>query len=778
MATESTTGWLSQFSRFEVSERAYMWSVRVFSFVQKMLGVRLQLHDPDDLATRGDIFLFNHFSRFETFIPQYLLHRECGAITRAVASAEFFGEGDTLGNFLGSLGAVANDTPGLLPFLAAEILHGRKLVMFPEGGMVKDRRVVDEHGEYGVYSRSAGARRKHHTGAAVLALVLDAFKAEVRFAEVTGDYQRLEEWALGLGFASADELVTRASTPTVIVPANITFYPLRVDDNILRRGAEMFNDKLSRRATEELLVEGNLLLKDTDMDIRFASSIETARHWGWWERKLMARIAHRFDHLEDFFVTTADAGWQRRLLNSRMRERVLEVRDSYMRDMYSAVTVNICHVAATLITTLLDLGVERLSQRRFASLVYNTIKLLQDEPELHLHRSVDDPFEYRDLLIGATSGLNQFLCSAAEASLITLTDEELTLLPKLSVEHEFDEVRLENFVLVYANEVAPLPGVEDAVRRVLAQSEEQQGHTLARMSFDDELRVWRQRKAAYAADQYADINALETATESGKPFLMIPHASPRARREAGIVLVHGFLASPAEMRALATHLFEQGFVVLGLRLAGHGTSPCDLDDRTLEDWLRSVARGEALMSGLVDRFVTLGFSTGGALTLIRASTPEPGRVGVVAINVPVQFVDPRMKWVPLLATANAMVERISSSDGVVPYRPNDSAHPEVNYASIPVHGLKELLRTAEKVLEPRADMSTPVQIIQADGDPVVDPAGIELLRRAYAHVKPNIATVHADRHDIIYDNESGCWDVVDSFLASLDLTPQAVTAPD
>ena len=32
----------------------------------------------------GDVFLFNHFARFETFIPQYFVHRESGARCRSV----------------------------------------------------------------------------------------------------------------------------------------------------------------------------------------------------------------------------------------------------------------------------------------------------------------------------------------------------------------------------------------------------------------------------------------------------------------------------------------------------------------------------------------------------------------------------------------------------------------------------------------------------------------------------------------------------------------------
>ena len=37
--------------------------------------------------------------------------------------------------------------------------------------MVKDRRVVDRHGEFSIYSRTARERRKHHAGAAQTRLI-------------------------------------------------------------------------------------------------------------------------------------------------------------------------------------------------------------------------------------------------------------------------------------------------------------------------------------------------------------------------------------------------------------------------------------------------------------------------------------------------------------------------------------------------------------------------------------------------------------------------------
>ena len=154
----------------EINISTYDWCIRAFSVLQKRLGLNIKFHREDGQADAGQIFLFNHFARFETLTPSYLIHAETGAYCRCVATKELFAGGGGFTRFLMGVGAVPNDLPGLLPFLAAETLRGRKVIVFPEGGMVKDRRSIDSEGRYGVYSRTAGERRKHHAGAAVIAL--------------------------------------------------------------------------------------------------------------------------------------------------------------------------------------------------------------------------------------------------------------------------------------------------------------------------------------------------------------------------------------------------------------------------------------------------------------------------------------------------------------------------------------------------------------------------------------------------------------------------------
>lgn len=125
------------FEELKINGSTYEWSVRVISLLKRLLSVNIKLHHNEGQLSNGEIFLFNHFARFETFIPQYLIYQEDGSYCRSIAADEFFDAEDGFSNYLLSVGAVPNKYPRLMPFLAKEILRGRKVIIFPEGGWLK-----------------------------------------------------------------------------------------------------------------------------------------------------------------------------------------------------------------------------------------------------------------------------------------------------------------------------------------------------------------------------------------------------------------------------------------------------------------------------------------------------------------------------------------------------------------------------------------------------------------------------------------------------------------
>ncbi len=751
---------------FDLDEQVYHRCARLFDRARHLLGVRITMHHARDQLEQGDVFLFNHFARGETFIPQYCIYQATGALCRSIAAPEFFRGNDRFARLLRDVGAVPSDHPDLLRLLAVDILRGRKIVIFPEGGMVKDRKAVDAQGAYHVYSRAARLRRKHHSGAARLALGLQIFRRAVLQRLRQSERRHLERWADRLGLPSADLLIERAARPGGIVPCNITFYPLRVQDNFLRRGAELVFGELSPRAMEELIVEGNLFFKATDMDIRLGDPIVPGDGQAWWERAVGYYLARGLPDLDAVFRPEyLEATALRRLAARGLKTSVDQLRDRYMREIYREVTVNLSHLTARTILDEVERGGTSLAIPQLALRVYVGLKALQRHSHVHLHRSLADPDAYGALLGGESRELREFLQSAAHTGLVELAGDELTLREKLTREHAFDAVRLENPLEVYANEAAPVREVATAAAD--AARETTGGiapATLAALRFDDELRLLQRDRAAYSEPRHAAINAHESATADPAPYLLLP---PR-RRRIGVLLAHGFLASPAEMRPLADKLEAAGHTVLGVRLRGHGTSPWDLRDRSWHDWLASVRRGYEVLCGYADEICVIGFSTGGALAVALAATGPAGLAGIAMAATPISFRNGNMRFIPLVHGANQLVEWVGSQEGVLPFRPTDTEHPHINYRHMPIRGLYELTRMVRHVKKVLPDVGCPALVVQGTEDWVVAPASAEYLHTRLGSAHKRLVWVESKRHGIVCDDIGGTHDALLEFVGRLE----------
>ncbi len=750
---------------FDLNPQTYEWCVRIFDRAKHLLGVHIKMHHDQGQAASGDIFLFNHFARAETFIPQYFIYEETAAFCRSIAAAEFFRGSERFANFLRDVGAVPNDQPNLLAMLALDILKGRKIVIFPEGGMVKDRQVINEEGDYSVFSRHAQVRRKHHSGAARLAFGLQVFKLAVLDRIERSRDTEIAQWADELNILSVEQLIENAARPVTIIPANITFYPLRISDNFLRRGAELLIGDLSPRALEEIIVEGNLFFKNTDMDIRLGDPISTPEHWTWWERHIGGITARRLPSLEAVFSSDyLRSSVFRRLARRGVRASIHRLRNRYMRDIYQNVTINMSHLASCGILNAMENGAEQISLQNLARIIYLSLKRLQGDRAVHLHRSLCNPDTYQQLLSDEPPELLEFLASASSADLIELRDANIFFRPKLAVDHEFDAIRLENPVEVYANETDPIPQVRTAIHHARETMHSRSPDDYARLAFDDELWSLIWDRQFYRDEEHQAINDLETAHADPAPFLFVPERT----RRIGIVLTHGFLASPAEVRDFGEKLQRLGYLVVAPRLKGHGTSPWDLRERSWQDWQASVRRAHNIASTLTERVALIGFSTGGALSLSLAAEPVAKIAGIVAISSPIKFRNKNLRFVPLMHSANRIVRWVSKYEGVMPFRPNDSEHPHINYRHMPIRALYELTRMVATVKKSLKDVHCPVCIVQGTEDHVVDPISATIMETEIAATHKELHWIDTARHGILNEDIGTTHRATIEFLANLE----------
>ncbi len=754
---------------FEINEAFYEWCVRAFSLLRRRLGINIKVHDADGHIEAGQIFLFNHFARIETVIPQYFIHQATGAYCRCVAAHDLFAKNDRFAKLLWSCGAVPNNYPGLLPFLAAEILRGRKVIFFPEGSMIKDRRVSADGPALDRRLGAVREPRKHRQGAAALAFVLEVFKKRILSVDEAGDVERLDRWVAALGLKDRPSLIAAARLPTLIVPANITFFPIHTGDNILSKAAEFFAGELEARTRDELLVEGNLVLRRTDMDIRFGKPIHPHITWNIFDRLLLGRIFERVESLEQLFALKDTAGrWIERMVNMRMKSRVEHLRDLCMEEMYGRLTINLNHLASRLVTLLYGRGETGIARDRFHRLLYLAFKYAQGEPSLHLHRSLLDPDLYGGIHDGSSPLLADFIATAVASGLIEVDGERYLFKPRLRQESGGRDPRLENVVLVYANEVAPVPAARRAVDRALAEESLDGSDRIARGLLDDEMRAYQRARGRSSPHLEPQGNA----ATPGEPYLLLPET----RRPLGVVLVHDFLASPAELRPFGDALAAAGYTVVGVRLAGHGTSPADLRDRSWQDWLKSVRRGHEIASLLCDRVCIVGFGLGGVLALRLAAEAPQGLTGVASVCAPVKFRNRSLAFVQVLHNLNRLTEWTYKEEGLVPFRPNAPEHPDISYASVPIRGLFELRRAIDEMDRRLPDVRCPVAVLHASDDPEVDPESARHIHDRLGSPRKSIHFVAAERHGIIRDDIGDTRSRLLSFLARVS-EPVAAAAP-
>jgi len=188
------------------------------------------------------------------------------------------------------------------------------------------------------------------------------------------------------------------------------------------------------------------------------------------------------------------------------------------------------------------------------------------------------------------------------------------------------------------------------------------------------------------------------------PFWLAPEGPARA----GVVLVHGFSATPREMRPLAEALAAQGFATLGVRLPGHGTSPEDLSQRSYAEWIEIVGAGIDLVASATPRVYGAGLSTG-ALALLAASHDHP-LAGMLLLAPFLRLRHPLAPYVGLLRHVLAYETR--------------QVEPELEpfyYSRRPLRAIHQLLRLARRVRRLLPRLETPALVIASRGDATADP---------------------------------------------------------
>src|SRR5262249_26806190 len=106
----------------------------------------------------------------------------------------------------------------------------------------------------------------------------------------------------------------------------------------------------------------------------------------------------------------------------------------------------------------------------------------------------------------------------------------------------------------------------------------------------------------------------------------------RGKNGYSVLLLHGFTSTPVVFDEIAQALHKMGFTVYAPLIAGHGTTPEDLEGTTWKDWFLSGEEGYERLRSESDHFFVLGASFGCNLAAVLAS--EHPVAGLIMIGFP------------------------------------------------------------------------------------------------------------------------------------------------
>ncbi len=213
----------------------------------------------------------------------------------------------------------------------------------------------------------------------------------------------------------------------------------------------------------------------------------------------------------------------------------------------------------------------------------------------------------------------------------------------------------------------------------------------------------------------------------------------------GILLVHGFTGSTAEMGPMGEFFADQGWTVHAPLLAGHGTTPEELGATSWEDWLCSAEEGiKVLQKAGCTQLFAAGHSMGGLLVLQLAQRYP--LQAIATLSTPMVVQDRFFPFVGFLKHFKTNHERRSR-------KPSHIEEKIIPYPYTPLESIDQLRRLLRDTRRSIKKVTTPIFIAQSGRDETVQPQSGALLYEKVGSIHKELKIYPKSSHIITLDHE-------------------------
>ena len=714
----------------------YHYTILAISLLEKLLGSKITVEGIENIPLHPTLFVANHFTRSETIVVPYIIHKYANRQVRCLADSNlFFG---SLGKFLRSIGALSTTDKKRDHSIIFDLVNNNyDWIIYPEGKMMKSKQIYSNRKLSSYFFDKNSTEDRVRTGSAILALKSELYRKDLIEAARNGRMDLLKFYKEELGIKFDKKL---KNLQTHIIPINITYYPIRPGKNIIQRIVGKIFKQLPKEIAEELEIEGNLLLS-SDINISFGKAI----------------------NLSDYVQNVRDKIYLIPIIKNQTKINLIlkylknHLTNKFMEDIYSRTQINIDHIVVAI---LYFYPHKEIDINYFKSLIYISINHIVYLKKCRIHSSLSGIDTYMLFVDENLKQLTSIVGLAQKLKIITKSNDRKSYIihkNKFEQQYDFQYIRIENTLKVILNEFLLLKTPVDIVKRNVLFDEDMVRKNVFDSLLSKDIEIFN-----YDYDKYYD-KSLSKDRSLGAP-LFIDNVNLRSNNADGILLVHGYLSVPKQMEDMAKYFNNLGFKVYLVRLKGHGTAPVNLEDVKWQDWYGSLNFGYEALKLICVKVFIIGFSTGGLLSLLTASRKLQVD-GVICINPALKLRDLRVKLSSGICLWNDILDKFRITKGQLRYIENSSENLDINYSRNYINGVEQLESLMGICENSLREIVCPTLIIQSTEDPIVDSKNA---KRSLGKISSNInhfQEIRSSKHTIVRGKDSDkVFKVIRDFL--------------
>ena len=236
----------------------------------------------------------------------------------------------------------------------------------------------------------------------------------------------------------------------------------------------------------------------------------------------------------------------------------------------------------------------------------------------------------------------------------------------------------------------------------------------------------------------------------------------KSKNGIGVLLLHGFTATPGEMRNVGKFLNQMGLTVYAPLLSGHGTDPRNLLLTKHDAWLRDLDKSLNVLDGCCKKIFLVGNSFGGNLAFLCQGRSKKIE-GIVSLASPFVFRNENVRKSILHALKHFKLFQRKRYPKKI--KKIYKKKRRISYNEIPLYSLIEMNQIIKKSKEILPKIKTKLLLMQSTNDNIVSKNSVGFIYNKVLSKDKKIVWVKDSIHVFIEDeSDKGVFKEIYNFI--------------